>query len=187
MTRDEFAMLQRLQLVLWPHARQQASVDHLEIVFELWSGLDAGEVQAALKALAADGREFAPPPGVVVAKVAELRDGPGRAFFDEVWECFERANRLGAFHEVPRPDARRRLAAGVPPEVLEFVERHYQDYARSGGPQGDPVGVVRGQLRQLWEQGQARRQSEAAHGLAGVTPIARLRRADAPQITDGAA
>ena len=35
MTRDEFAMLQRLQLVLWPHARQQASVDHLEIVFEL--------------------------------------------------------------------------------------------------------------------------------------------------------
>lgn len=187
MTRDEFAVAQRLQLVLWPHAHQQASVDHLEIVYQLWAGLDAGEVQSALKALAAEGREFAPPPGVVVAKVAELRDAPGRAGFDEVWAVFERANRLGVFHEVPRPDARRRLAAGVPPEVLEFVERHYQDYARSGGPQGDPVGVVRGQLRQLWEQGQQRRQSQAAHGLAGVTPIARLRRADAPQITDGAA
>ena len=83
---------------------------------------------------------------------------------------------------MPRPDARRRLAAGVPPEVLAFVERHYRDYAMSGGPDGDPVGVVRGQLRQLWEQGQQRRQSEAAHGLAGVTPLPALRRVDAPQI-----
>lgn len=187
MTRDEFAVAQRLQLVLWPHAHQQASVDHLEIVYQLWAGLDAGEVQSALKALAAEGREFAPPPGVVVAKVAELRDAPGRAGFDEVWLAFVRANRLGAFHEVPRPDARELLAASVAPDVLAFVERHYRDYAMSGGPQGDPMGVVRGQLRALWEQGQARRQSEAAHGLAGVTPIARLRRADAPQITDGAA
>ena len=50
MTRDEFAVAQRLQLVLWPHARQQASVDHLEIVYQLWAPLDAGEVEQALKA-----------------------------------------------------------------------------------------------------------------------------------------
>lgn len=187
MTRPEFANLKQLEHVLWPHSRGQSSPEHLEIVFEMWAPLDSGEVEQALKALAAEGREFAPPPGVVVAKVAELRDGPGRAFFDEVWECFERANRLGAFHEVPRPDARRRLAADAAPEVLAFVERHYRDYAMAGGPGGDPVGVVRGQLRALWEQGQARRQSDAAHALAGVAPVAVLRRVDAPQITDGAA
>jgi len=183
MTRDEFAQLQRLQLVLWPHARQQASTDHLEVVYELWSSLDAQEVQSALKALAADGREFAPPPGVIVQKVAH-RQEPAVGF-DEVWQAFERANRLGAFHEIPRPDARARLASECSPGVLEFVERHYRDYAMSGGPHGDPVGVVRAQLRALWEQGQARRQSEAAHGLAGVTPLPALRRVDAPRITSG--
>ena len=67
------------------------------------------------------------------------------------------------------------------------MERHYRDYAMSGGPGGDPVGVVRGQLRALWEQGQARRQADAAHALAGVAPVAVLRRVDAPQVTDGAA
>ena len=183
MTRDEFAQLQRLQLVLWPHARQQASADHLEVVYELWSSLDAQEVQSALKALAADGREFAPPPGVIVQKVAH-RQEPAVGF-DEVWQAFERANRLGAFHEIPRPDARARLAGECSPGVLEFVERHYRDYAMSGGAHGDPVGVVRAQLRALWEQGQSRRQSEAAHGLAGVTPLPALRRVDAPRITSG--
>ena len=182
MTRDEFAQLQRLQLVLWPHARQQASTDHLEIVYELWSSLDAREVQAALKALAADGREFAPPPGVIVQKVAH-RQEPAVGF-DEVWAVFERANRIGAFHEIPHPAARDKLAAGTSPDVLAFVERNYRDYAMSGGPDGDPVGVIRAQLRQLWEQGQGRRQAEAAHTLAGVP---RLRRIDTAQIEGGAA
>ncbi|MFN8623395.1 MAG: hypothetical protein U0869_21875 [Chloroflexota bacterium] len=187
MTRDEFAVAQRLQLVLWPHARQQASVDHLEIVYQLWAPLDAGEVEQALKALAAEGREFAPPPGVVVAKVAERQEGTAAVSFDAVLMAFELANRLGAFHEVHRPGARAEFERRVGPDVAAFVERHYRDYAMSGGPQGDPVGVVRGQLRALWEQGQARRQSDAAHALAGVAPVAVLRRADAPQVTDGAA
>lgn len=187
MTRDEFAVAQRLQLVLWPHARQQASVDHLEIVYQLWAPLDAGEVEQALKALAAEGREFAPPPGVVVAKVAERQEGTAAVSFDAVWMAFELANKLGTFHEVHRPGARAEFERRVGPDVAAFVESHYRDYAMSGGPQGDPVGVVRGQLRSLWEQGQARRQSDAAHALAGVAPVAVLRRADAPQVTDGAA
>ena len=187
MTRDEFAVAQRLQLVLWPHARQQASVDHLEIVYQLWAPLDAGEVEQALKALAAEGREFAPPPGVVVAKVAERQEGTAAVSFDAVWMAFELANKLGTFHEVHRPGARAEFERRVGPDVAAFVERHYRDYAMSGGPGGDPVGVVRGQLRALWEQGQARRQADAAHALAGVAPVAVLRRVDAPQVTDGAA
>lgn len=180
MTRAEFKQLQELQLAMWPHGREQASALHLEVVYDLWGALAYEDVRATLKALAADGREFPPPPGVVVAKVAERQAAAagGSAGFDEVWAAFERANRLGAFHEIAHPEARRRLAAGTPPDVLAFVERHYRDYAMSGGPDGDPVGVVRGQLRQLWEQGQQRRQSESAHGLAGVTPLPALRRVD---------
>lgn len=187
MTRQEFANLKQLEHVLWPHSRGQSSAEHLEIVFEMWAPLDAGEVEQALKALAAEGREFAPPPGVVVAKVAERQEGTAAVSFDAVLMAFELANRLGTFHEVHRPGARAEFERRVGPDVAAFVERHYRDYAMAGGPGGDPVGVVRGQLRALWEQGQARRQSDAAHALAGVAPVAVLRRVDAPQVTDGAA
>ena len=176
MTREEFTNVQQLQVALWPHSRQQPSGEHMEVVYELWRWLTYAEAVEALKALAADGREHAPPPGVVVAKASERRDG-GTVEFDQVWEVFERANRLGAFHEVPHPDARARLEADTSPEVLAFVQRHYRDYAMSGGSDGDPVGVVRKQLRDLWEQRKGRRESEAAHGLIGVTP---LRRVDSP-------
>lgn len=189
LTRQEFLQARELQTALWPHSRKPPAPEHVEVIYNLWQGLAYPELVAALQALAAEGREHAPPPGVVVAKVAAMRGhgASGRAAFDAVWQCLEHANRLGAFRHVLAPvpadaAARERLAAAHPPDVIAFAARHYRDYAMAGGADGDPVGVVRAQLRALWEQAGARAQDDAARGLAGVTALPRLRRVDAPQI-----
>lgn len=182
MTRDEFFAAQEAMIAFWPHSRRAPRGEHFEAVFMLWQGLEYGEAVDALRALAAEGREHAPPPGAVVRKVAEMRGAGGEGGFDDVWDCLRAANRLGAFRH-PRDElARRRLEAAHRPEVVAFAERHYRDYAMSGGADGDPVGVVRAQLRALWEQGQVSRRDGAAFELAGMP---RLRRADRPELPGG--
>lgn len=76
MTREDVIEILAVVGAMWPHSK----IGDPETAVGVWHGMLAevprGDVEAAIKDLAGDGREHAPPVGVVVQAVALRRQGP---------------------------------------------------------------------------------------------------------------
>lgn len=73
MTDGEFEGVLTIWAAYWP---AQAKIPKGVVAAawrELWDGYEAQEVENALRRLSTEGREFPPPPGVVVKMVEDVR------------------------------------------------------------------------------------------------------------------
>ena len=164
MTPQEFTRLIALQDALWPHARRP---DDYGPVYDLLAGIDYAEALEAVKAHAAAGEPYPPNAPGIIRRTAEAAAGADL----DLEAAFRAARRLGAFAQpVPHPGAREELERRAGPALAEFVALHYREWAMAGGPDGDPVAVVRAQLQRAWEASRRRAAAAAAAGLAGLAP-----------------
>ncbi len=94
MTRDEFRRCVALVDAYWPHGGRAWTVEALDAWQALLLDLDAVHVAAAIVALAGDGREWPPPPGLIRRRCMDLTGTvPGA---DEAWgEVCDQVRRVG--------------------------------------------------------------------------------------------
>lgn len=170
MTQQEFARIIALQDALWPHAKRP---DDYAPVYELLEAVTYAEAEAAVKAHAAAGEDYPPNGPGIIRRAAAAQAGADRAADADLEGAFHAARRLGGLGGLT-DDAAAELELRVGPELAAFVTLHYREWAMAGGPDGDPVTVVRAQLRQAWEAAGRRATTDAAHELAGVTPLRRV-------------
>lgn len=72
MTKGEFSRCIELVRRNWPHSAKVWTAEDFEAWEALLLDLDVRQVIAAIQALATDGREFAPPPGLIRRRAIEL-------------------------------------------------------------------------------------------------------------------
>lgn len=83
MTRDEFSRCVAMLEVYWPHGNAKWTVEAIELWEGLLLDLDAVSVAAAIQALAIDGRDWPPPPGLIRNRAIALANPlPGAS---EAW------------------------------------------------------------------------------------------------------
>lgn len=164
MTRDQAASIVAVVRMLWPHSNLGGSATE---VVGLWHSFlesyDRADVEAAVRELAAQGREHAPPVGVVVKTIA-VRDTdiPG---WDEV-----RAEILKAVarYRPSREEAARDPYAAPPaqfwshPIVAEFMDGAWREWRMAA----ESDGTFNAQQREAWKALAARVERRSA--LVGV-------------------
>jgi len=103
MTRDEFAGCLRLIKAYWPHAGRDWTPEHLQAWESLLLDLELPVVLAAIQALAADGREWPPPPGLIRQRVVALTNPipDGDQAWAEVQQQIRRVGSLRRYGEEP--------------------------------------------------------------------------------------
>lgn len=72
MTKLELKRAMQMVLASWPHAGSGWTPEAIEVWESLFLDLDYAQVLVAVQALAAEGREFAPPPGLIRRRAIEL-------------------------------------------------------------------------------------------------------------------
>lgn len=183
MTRDQFFNLARLHAALWPDFTQTANDEWLAVAWEEWRDLDALQVRAALRALARDGRERGPNPGIVRAKIVELQtDAPD---WGDVLRQLRGPMRYatGTYWDMLAP--RRKAELLLCDEVVQRFAGHLGwDQLRAsldaGAFHGDTTGEA--QLRGKWEAFIRRQQREETYrGIeAGGLPVLERANGDRP-------
>ena len=94
MTLDEFSRCIALVDAYWPHGTRAWTPEALQAWESLLLDLEAVHVAAAIQALAADGREWPPPPGAVRRRCLDLVSGLPSG--DEAWgEIVEQIRKVG--------------------------------------------------------------------------------------------
>lgn len=95
MNRDEFSRCIGLIRAYWPHATGSWTADAIEAWESLLLDLDPIATAAAIQVLAAEGREWPPPPGVVRRRVFDVVDPLPSG--DQAWgEVREQIRRVGS-------------------------------------------------------------------------------------------
>lgn len=110
----EWARISARILRLWPH--QTIPDDTLDEWYLLLRHLDAAAVDAAVTALAE--REFAPPPGLIRAKAADLVDPP--VTFEQAWAEIARAVSAAGRYQPARAELMLRQVPGAWDLVLSL-------------------------------------------------------------------
>jgi hypothetical protein len=89
MTDQELVQILALVSTYWPHFQLPDDRQELLTWRKAWgrllSDLDNAAVVAAVDSLAAEARDFAPPPGVIRHRAVQLQAGPGAPGVDEAW------------------------------------------------------------------------------------------------------
>lgn len=83
MTKDEFSRCVAMLEVYWPHGNAKWTVQAIELWEGLLLDLDPVPVAAAIQALAIEGRDWPPPPGLIRRRAVELADPIPQA--SEAW------------------------------------------------------------------------------------------------------
>jgi hypothetical protein len=101
MTATETAQVLAIVRMLWPHSNLGEPRETLKLWHSFLHGFPAGDVEAAVRELAATGREHAPLVGVVVKTVTErVTDLPD---WDEAWADIDRLIRSHGSYRIPAP------------------------------------------------------------------------------------
>lgn len=171
-TRDEFSRCIALIRRYWPHAGASWDADTIETWESLLLDLDTNPVAAAVQALAADGRDWPPPPGLVRRRACELIWPLPDA--DEAWgQVREQIRRVGSSRGVVHwPSGETVEPVWSHPLVGEVADRFgWSALCQSTNEMADRAHFLR-----MWEQASAShrattslppaaRAALAAHGI----------------------
>lgn len=165
MTREQTAVILAAVKRLWPYSNLGGAVDDIVDTWHSFlAAFDAHAVEGAIRELAAQGREQAPPVGVVVKTVAErTADVPD---FDEAWTEIERLkNRYHPAHpgrEVPPPE---RFSH---PLVAGFAIPAWRELCLGPAPGTKNFGTFYAQQREAWKALAHRHNRSVALGAVGA-------------------
>lgn len=176
MTREQTASVVAIVRMLWPHSNLGGNPGEvLGIWHSFLESYEPSEVEAAVRELAAQGREHAPPVGVVVRTVAErATEAPG---WDEV-----RGEILNAIHRYRprREDAMRDPYAAPPadywshPLVARFMDGAWNEWRMAR----EDDGTFNAQQREAWKALAARIERGTALNAVGAPRRRDLARPD---------
>jgi hypothetical protein len=129
----------------WPHSEENMSDATLRVWAEDLADLQADQVRAAIRALARDGREFAPNGAQIRNKVIEL--GTDMPDWSQVFRALRHLVASGYCYPLTEPSDREALLGRQPPVVRAFVEYIGLSQLREGltGEGGDEA-----RLREKW-------------------------------------
>jgi hypothetical protein len=158
---DETVDLISAVRLLWPHSFLGG--DDREVVLT-WHGMlrdaDAAEALAAVQELAAEGRDHAPPVGVVVKRVAERRSGLPE--WDQAWEEMDTViRRIGS----SRPW---RLEDFSHPAIAAFAVPAQKELCLGPAPGTSGFGTHYAQQREAYKALAGRTERDARNALVGV-------------------
>lgn len=175
MTREETAQLLTGVKILWPHSQLGAPAEALRMWHALLVDVTPEEAEDAVKELALAGRDHAPGPGIVAAKVADRRAGVPE--WDQAWEEVCALLRPGAYRK-PQGDPYGPPPASAfsHPAIAAWAIPAWKEIARGPAPGTSGFGTAYAQARESYKAMAAR--TERDHRLA-------LARVDSPRIEGG--
>lgn len=175
MTREETAAVVGVVRMLWPHSNLGGSPNE---VIGIWQSFlesyGSKEVEEAVRQLAADGREFAPPVGLVVKTIAERTLSMPE--WDEAWTEIDRLKKYWnpAFPGRETPP----LERFSHPAIAAFALPTWREICRGPAPGTDGYGTFYAQLREAWKARAARDERGVALAAVGAQHRPGLQRPD---------
>ena len=162
--------------MMWPHSNLG---DDAVAIVGLWHSLlerfDAGDVEAAVRELAASGREHAPPVGLVVKTLAErATDAPE---WDETWsEVHRLIARFGSYRVPPEDEFSH-------PIVAAFARPAWRELCMAPAPGTGGHGTHEAQQREAYKAMRARLGRDGALVALGAPRPGSRRRLEALEET----
>ena len=165
MNQEEFSHCLAALEACWPNTVRPWSPGTVQTWEGLWMDLDVAAVLVAIQALATDGREFPPPPGLVRQQVIQLKMDLPTA--DEAWgEVRKQIAAVGSLRGTVRWQGKQDILI-EPRWSNPLIGRVADNFGWDELCQSENPDATRAHFMQMWREAVGRQRSEQAR-----TPMA---------------